>query len=123
MFVLPPPSPGCVASWVQIRRTLLQRYLLLRKCPLKRSNQLNIELRVHFDKSVWKEYVDPALEHPMSTVILSIVAAFRGVKSRTLVMPARYAKPSISTSKVLTLFTVLSLQMKSVPHECPPCWV
>ncbi|KAF9444640.1 aldolase [Macrolepiota fuliginosa MF-IS2] len=44
------------------------------------------ELRVHSDKSIWKEYANPALEHPMSSIILSIVAAFRELKSRTLVV-------------------------------------
>ncbi|EKM75665.1 hypothetical protein AGABI1DRAFT_132057 [Agaricus bisporus var. burnettii JB137-S8] len=46
------------------------------------------ELRVHFDKEVWKEYSNPAQEHPMSTVILSVIATFREIKSQTQVIPA-----------------------------------
>ncbi|KXN81703.1 Transaldolase [Leucoagaricus sp. SymC.cos] len=50
------------------------------------------ELRVHWEKPLWKEYSNPATEHPMSAVILSIVASFQEIKSQTLVMPARHIK-------------------------------
>ncbi|KAF5351258.1 hypothetical protein D9756_008466 [Leucocoprinus leucothites] len=52
------------------------------------------ELRVHFQKSTWKEYANPATEHPMSQVILSIVAAFREIKSSTLALPASIVTPN-----------------------------
>ncbi|KAJ7112833.1 hypothetical protein C8R43DRAFT_1078743 [Mycena crocata] len=51
------------------------------------------ELRVHFEVGMWKEYADPKTEHPMSPVILSIVHAFREIKSKTLVMPASIVTP------------------------------
>ncbi|TFY83796.1 hypothetical protein EWM64_g207 [Hericium alpestre] len=46
------------------------------------------ELRVHFDPSVWKEYKDPAREHPMSLVITDILNVYKQIGSKTLVMPA-----------------------------------
>lgn len=46
-----------------------------------------IELRVHFEPPLWKEYKDTATEHPASPIIQSIVSALKG--SETLVMPAR----------------------------------
>ncbi|KAJ7816534.1 hypothetical protein B0H14DRAFT_2844698 [Mycena olivaceomarginata] len=59
---------------------------------------INLELRVHFQPGLWVEYADPKTEHPMSTVILSIVHAFRKLGSRTLVMPARYVIALVSLS-------------------------
>ncbi|KAJ3563222.1 hypothetical protein NP233_g9084 [Leucocoprinus birnbaumii] len=52
------------------------------------------ELRVHFEPSLWKEYADPAADHPMSQVILSVVAAFREIKSSTKVLPASIVTPA-----------------------------
>ncbi|KDQ60312.1 hypothetical protein JAAARDRAFT_174366 [Jaapia argillacea MUCL 33604] len=46
------------------------------------------ELRAHFEPSLWKEYKDPAKEHPMSPVISAIVQTFKTIGSTTLVMPA-----------------------------------
>lgn len=46
------------------------------------------ELRVHFERGVWKEYNDTVHEHPMAPVIYSIVKAFQKLNSNTLVMPA-----------------------------------
>ncbi|KAJ7680036.1 hypothetical protein B0H17DRAFT_1077163 [Mycena rosella] len=52
------------------------------------------ELRVHFQAGLWKDYGDNTkTEHPMSPVILSIVHAFRDLKSTTLVMPASIITP------------------------------
>lgn len=48
-----------------------------------------VELRVHFEPSVWREYKDTASEHPMAKVILDIVATYKRIGSKTLVMPAR----------------------------------
>ncbi|KAG5653679.1 hypothetical protein H0H81_011431 [Sphagnurus paluster] len=47
----------------------------------------SLELRVHFESGMWKAYEDPVTQHPMSSVIASIIAALKG--SGTLVMPAR----------------------------------
>ncbi|GLB39320.1 putative transaldolase/Fructose-6-phosphate aldolase [Lyophyllum shimeji] len=44
------------------------------------------ELRVHFEPSLWKEYEQPATQHPMSPVISAMIEALKG--SKTLVMPA-----------------------------------
>jgi len=55
------------------------------------------ELRVHFETSTWKEYEQPATQHPMSPVISSIIAALEG--SKTLVMPASI----VTVSEVLGL--------------------
>lgn len=52
------------------------------------------ELRVHFEPTVWREFADPATEHPMSSVILTVLDAFKKINSKTLVMPA-----SIVTAK------------------------
>ncbi|KAI6009877.1 aldolase [Pisolithus marmoratus] len=46
------------------------------------------ELRVHFERDVWKEYNDIVHEHPMTPVVYSIVKAFQKLNSTTLVMPA-----------------------------------
>jgi len=46
------------------------------------------ELRVHFEPNLWREYGDTAKEHPMSTIIRSIVTVFKSIGSKTLVMPA-----------------------------------
>ncbi|KAJ7503251.1 hypothetical protein B0H11DRAFT_1984704 [Mycena galericulata] len=51
------------------------------------------ELRVHFQAGLWKKYADPKTEHPMSSVILSIVHTFRDLGSKTLVMPASIVTP------------------------------
>ncbi|KAI0651857.1 aldolase [Trametes meyenii] len=60
------------------------------------------ELRVHFEPGVWKEYADTAREHPMAPVIGAIVALYKDVGARTLVMPA-----SIVTAKeVLALVSL-----------------
>ncbi|KAH9946618.1 aldolase [Amylocystis lapponica] len=52
------------------------------------------ELRVHFEPKLWKEYTDTATQHPMAPVISKILAAFKQIDSKTLVMPA-----SIVTAK------------------------
>ena len=52
---------------------------------------LALELRVHFEPNLWKKYEDTASEHPTSHVVKEIVASFRSIGSRTLVMPARCA--------------------------------
>ncbi|KAI0825130.1 aldolase [Trametes gibbosa] len=62
------------------------------------------ELRVHFEPGVWKEYADTAREHPMGPVIGEIVALYKAIGARTLVMPA-----SIVTAKeVLALVSLRS---------------
>ncbi|KAJ6468667.1 hypothetical protein C8R47DRAFT_1151287 [Mycena vitilis] len=61
------------------------------------------ELRVHFQPGLWVEYAAPKTEHPMSSVILSIVHAFRKVGSKTLIMPA-----SIVTAKEVVALVSLA---------------
>ncbi|KAL0575228.1 hypothetical protein V5O48_006744 [Marasmius crinis-equi] len=46
------------------------------------------ELRVNFEPSLWRDYVNPADDHPSSQAIVSIKQAFKDVNSKTLVMPA-----------------------------------
>ena len=49
----------------------------------------SLELRVHFEPGVWKEYADTAKEHPAGPVVASIVKLYKEVGAKTLVMPAR----------------------------------
>ncbi|TFK47557.1 aldolase [Heliocybe sulcata] len=60
------------------------------------------ELRVHFEPTLWKKYAEPAYEHPMSSVIGSIVKTFKAMDSKTLVMPA-----SIVTAEEVLALTAL----------------
>lgn len=60
------------------------------------------ELRVHFEPSLWKEYANAAVEHPMAPVIGSIVQTFKAIGSKTLVMPA-----SIVTAEEVVALTSL----------------
>ncbi|KZT22771.1 aldolase [Neolentinus lepideus HHB14362 ss-1] len=60
------------------------------------------ELRVHFEPALWKKYSETALEHPMSSVISSIVKTFKAIGSKTLVMPA-----SIVTAEEVLALTSL----------------
>lgn len=53
------------------------------------------ELRVHFEPFLWREYSDTASEHPMALVIRDIVHTYKRIGSKTLVMPARYARTYI----------------------------
>ncbi|KAK7031273.1 hypothetical protein VNI00_013524 [Paramarasmius palmivorus] len=46
------------------------------------------ELRVHFEPSLWREYTNPAEDHPMSQTIVSIKHALQSINSKTQVMPA-----------------------------------
>lgn len=46
------------------------------------------ELRVHFEPNLWKKYDDTAREHPMASVIHDIVATYKSIGAKTLVMPA-----------------------------------
>ncbi|VDC07498.1 unnamed protein product [Peniophora sp. CBMAI 1063] len=46
------------------------------------------ELRVHFEPDLWKKYDDTAREHPMGSVIHEIVATYKSIGAKTLVMPA-----------------------------------
>ncbi|KAF7375644.1 Aldolase [Mycena sanguinolenta] len=77
------------------------------------------ELRVHFQPAVWVKYADPKTQHPMSSVILNIVHAFRELKSKTLVMPARFVYPSsavFNTSSCCPLSIVIALVSLSPNH-------
>ncbi|KAI4525044.1 aldolase [Schizophyllum commune Loenen D] len=60
------------------------------------------ELRVHFEPSTWREFADPATEHPMSGVILTVLDAYKKIGSKTLVIPA-----SIVTAKEATALASL----------------
>ncbi|KAI0037104.1 aldolase [Vararia minispora EC-137] len=60
------------------------------------------ELPVHFEPAVWKPYADTAREHPMSPVILHIVATYRALDAKTLVMPASI----VTAEEVLALVSL-----------------
>ncbi|KAI0793499.1 aldolase [Abortiporus biennis] len=80
------------------------------------------ELRVHFEPSIWKEYQETAKEHPMAPVIADIVAAFRGIGSKTLVMPASIvtAKETVALASLKPDHLTLSgsvLQQLADSHE------
>ena len=54
-----------------------------------REYRCSAELRVHFEPNTWKDYADPAKEHPMAQPIRTIVKLYKEIGSSTLVMPAR----------------------------------
>ncbi|EEB90412.1 hypothetical protein MPER_11386 [Moniliophthora perniciosa FA553] len=43
------------------------------------------ELRVHFEPSLWREYTNPAEDHPMSQTIISIKQSLQAIGSKTQV--------------------------------------
>ncbi|KAL0958303.1 hypothetical protein HGRIS_000450 [Hohenbuehelia grisea] len=57
------------------------------------------ELRVHFEPALWREYEDTGKDHPMCSVIASIVDAFGKIKAKTKVMPASI----VTTNEVIAL--------------------
>ncbi|KAG6811027.1 hypothetical protein H0H92_009292 [Tricholoma furcatifolium] len=61
------------------------------------------ELRAHFDQTTWVEYKDPGREHPMSSVIASIIASLKEAGSSILVMPASSIK---TVQEVLALVSL-----------------
>ncbi|KAJ7255217.1 aldolase [Mycena rebaudengoi] len=82
------------------------------------------ELRVHFQPSLWKEYADTKLEHPMSPVILSIVQEFRQLVSKTQVMPARFVIALVSLGPThLTLSPSVLAALASAPRIAPEAFV
>ncbi|KAI0735165.1 aldolase [Earliella scabrosa] len=62
------------------------------------------ELRVHFEPNLWKDYADPAKEHPMAQPIRTIVKLYKEIGSSTLVMPASI----VTTKEVLALVSLNS---------------
>ena len=59
-----------------------------------------VELRVHFEPALWKEYADTAKEHPQAAVIRTITTLYKELGAKTLVMPA-----SIVTGKEVSTHT------------------
>lgn len=49
----------------------------------------SLELRAHFDKTLYEEYASPVAEHPGIRTIQSILEAYTKIQSKTLVIPAR----------------------------------
>ncbi|KAK7055956.1 aldolase [Favolaschia claudopus] len=68
------------------------------------------ELRVHFQPGVWVDYADPKSEHPMSSVILDIVHAFRHIGSQTKVMPASI----VTTNEICSLKSIQVIALVSL---------
>lgn len=68
---------------------------------------------MHFEPGVWKEYADTANEHPAALVIRSIVRLYKQIGASTLVMPARWTRPSCSSS-----FTITEYQSHSSRLPC-----
>ncbi|KAK2460287.1 hypothetical protein APHAL10511_007676 [Amanita phalloides] len=79
------------------------------------------ELRVHFDKSFYKEYASPVTEHHSIQEIQAILEAYAKVGSKTIVIPASVVKPvevvalaSIRSHR-LTLFPAILETMEGLP--------
>ncbi|KAL1744266.1 hypothetical protein HDZ31DRAFT_39043 [Schizophyllum fasciatum] len=80
------------------------------------------ELRVHFEPSLWREFADPATEHPMSGVILTVLDAYKKIGSKTLVMPASIVTAKEATALAslhphhLTISGAVLDQLAALPH-------
>ncbi|KAJ7582696.1 aldolase [Mycena floridula] len=80
------------------------------------------ELRVHFEPTLWVDFSDPGRDHPMASVIRSIVQVFKAIGSKTLVMPASIvtAKEVVGlvslTPDHLTLSDAVLAQLAELPE-------